>query len=138
MTKKQAPDDDVAPANAPSDPDVLLPAQVAERLGLSTRAVVEALADGMLPGRRFNDSWRVHWPAVVESFGYDPAKDVIRPSGLAKRLGLNEQTVRSLLMKGVLPGRKLGSQWFSYWPSVIATLGYGSPDEHQNDQESPE
>uniref|UniRef100_UPI003F493998 helix-turn-helix domain-containing protein n=1 Tax=Amycolatopsis sp. CA-151526 TaxID=3239921 RepID=UPI003F493998 len=133
MTKKPSPD-----TPAPSDPDVLLPENVAERLGLTTEMVLRSLGDGTIPGKRFDDGWRIYWPAVVDAFGHDPARDVIRPLTVAKRLGLNEQTVRSLLTSGALPGRKLGNQWFIYWPAVIATLGYGEPEDRGSDSGPPE
>jgi hypothetical protein len=129
VTKKPTKDE----ASKPSDSDVLLPDEVALRLGLTTETVIRALRDGVLPGQQFDEGWRVHWPAIIEHFGHDPARDVIRPAGLAHRLGLNEQTVRQQLSSGKLPGRKIGNQWFSYWPAVIATLGYGDPVEHGSD-----
>lgn len=111
----------------PTDPDILLPVDVAERLGLAEETVVPLLNDGTLPGRRFGDQWRVYWPAVVDAFGHDPARDVLRVPVLAARLGLNEDTVLRLLNDGSLPGRKLGRQWFIHWPAVVRSLGYDAP-----------
>src|SRR5437016_8162452 len=66
----------------PAHPDVLSPAGVAERLGLSEETVLRLLADGTLPGRKLTDEWRIYWPAVVASFRHDPAADVIRAPDL--------------------------------------------------------
>lgn len=47
--------------------EVLRAPVVAHRLGLSEAAVLRLLAQGALPGRKLGKSWRIWWPAVVES-----------------------------------------------------------------------
>jgi DNA-binding CsgD family transcriptional regulator len=125
VTKNQSPAD----GEDPTAPEILTPEAVADRLGLSVETVLAALADRKLPGRKFDDQWRVSWPAVLDSFENDPASDVIRPNLLAERLGLTIQTVRVLLDKGHLPGKKFGGSWFVYWPAVLAALSYAEPDD---------
>lgn len=38
-------------------------------------------------------------------------RSALRVSEVARRLGVNEETVRRALVRGELPGRKLGSTW---------------------------
>jgi excisionase family DNA binding protein len=106
----------------PTDPNILLPEQLAERLALPVPQIVELLESGELPGRRLGDQWRAYWPAVVASFEHDPSADVISVSVLAQRLGIQEATTRRLLADGILPGRQLGKSWFIWWPAVVDHL----------------
>jgi len=51
--------------------------------------------------------------------GASPAGDgrvALRVAEVARRIGVNEETVRRALVRGELPGRKLGSTWLVQWP----------------------
>lgn len=41
------------------------------------------------------------------------ADEIIDHHGVAKMLGIHEKTVRNLLLKGEIPGRRIGKSWFS-------------------------
>lgn len=113
------------------DPDVLAPACLAERLGLTEDATVSLLANGTLPARKLGTHWRAYWPAVLAAFetDTDPGTDVIRLATLAERLGLTRDTTLRLLNQGVLPGCRLGRQWRIYWPAVVARLSETSAEQ---------
>jgi len=118
---------------------VLVIDEVSDRLGLPTETVRKLLEAGHLPGREFDGQWRIYWPAVLDALSHgvvDP--DVVGVTVLAQRLGMNESTVRSLLSNGSLPGKKIGKQWYSYWPSVLATLGQVDQPKLGNDHGSHE
>lgn len=108
---------------------MLDPPTLAERLGLSEDTTVTLLANGTIPARKLSGQWRAYWPAVVASFEADPARDVIRLSTVAERLGLTKDTALRLLHQGVIPGCRLGRQWRIYWPAVVAQLSAARPDQ---------
>ena len=41
---------------------------------------------------------------------------------IAKMMNLSERTVYSYLMKGIIPGRKVGHRWYVYRPALVAWL----------------
>lgn len=47
---------------------------------------------------------------------------MLAPEDVAERLGLSEDTTRTLLANGTIPARKLGTVWRAYWPAVVASF----------------
>lgn len=41
---------------------------------------------------------------------------------VAKVMNMSERTVYSYLMKGIIPGRKVGHRWYVYWPTLLEWL----------------
>ena len=56
-------------------------------------------------------------PATIER---EP--EFLTVADVAKMMYLSERTAYSYLMKGIIPGRKVGQRWYVYRPALVAWL----------------
>ena len=56
-------------------------------------------------------------PATIER---EP--EFLTVADVAKMMYLSERTAYSYLMKGIIPGRKVGHRWYVYRPALVAWL----------------
>jgi excisionase family DNA binding protein len=120
----------------PDSSDKLTKKALAARLGLPERTVASMAKDGKIPGRKAGRAWEFSWSAVAqaldlsqdlekpeESSPLSDSQEVLTGKELAEKLGMEEHTVRRMLVDGRFPGVKTGKIWLTHWPTIREMLG---------------
>lgn len=117
---------------------------LADLLKISVTSAARRAREGTVPGVKIGREWRFWTPAVVavvtgtiEADADTEMPGLVHAEDLAELLGIHANTMRRLLRRGQVPGRRVGGTWMAHWPSVCRWIAAGGrPSSPECDRET--